>query len=97
MSIVSRETRRYHLVSGHGRWATRSEVAVECVEERGTFYASMNTLNASAIGTGRTADDAFNAWALRCGNAQPVMEMVERSAPSVPSFQRSHQGMPSTA
>lgn len=48
MAIVPKEHRHDLLTSGHGRWATRTEVTVGCVEERGAFYASMNTLNASA-------------------------------------------------
>ena len=67
---MQKEKREYVLVSGHGRWATRSEVTVECVEQRGKFYASMHTLNASPVGIGNTPDEAFEAWGKCYGNAK---------------------------
>ncbi len=73
-----KEKRVYVLTSGEGWRRTREEVTVECVEQRGMFYASMNTLLASRIGIGKTVDEAFDAWAKRYNaTLKPV-----RSTPS---------------
>lgn len=69
----------FRLKTGHGPFATCSDVQVNCVEQRGKFYASMNTLNASAIGVGGTAAEAFAAWAKKCGDPAEV----EHAAPEL--------------
>lgn len=77
---MSKENREYLWTEGYGRFARRSVVTVECVEQRGKFYASMATLNASAIGVGDTPNEAFVAWAKRC-NAEPKVQLSASPAP----------------
>lgn len=55
-------SRSYALTAGYGHFARTTTVTVECIEERGKFYASMPTLYASPIGVGDTQDEAFTAW-----------------------------------
>lgn len=64
MKII--ESRTYRMQSGYGRFATFSDAKVDCVEQRGKFYASMNTLNASHSGVGDTPDAAFSDWEKKC-------------------------------
>ena len=40
-------------------------VTVQVQEERGKFYASVRTLNASTIAVGDTVEEAFANWANR--------------------------------
>lgn len=82
MTVTKIETRQYALTSGYGSFARTAVYAVECVEERGKFYASMNTLNASPMGVGDTPDEAFAMWAETCrGRRVPSRETAhERPA-----------------
>lgn len=77
---MKKETRAYSLTSGYGHFARRDEVVVECVEQRGKFYASMNSLNASAIGVGDTSDEAFADWAKKCKAAPKQAAEVANGA-----------------
>jgi hypothetical protein len=45
-------------------------VLVECHEERGRYYASVHTLNASPVGVGESVDAAYEAWAKRWSAVQ---------------------------
>lgn len=65
MTSSPKTTRHYAVPAGH--YPFNSKVyPVYCVEQRGRFYASMNTLNASPIESGDTIDEAFDKWAQRC-------------------------------
>lgn len=65
MPVTKIETRHYAVRASHPPFKS-TVYPVDCVEQRGTFYASMNTLNASPIESGATADEAFDKWAQRC-------------------------------
>jgi hypothetical protein len=58
------EKRKYAFTTGYGRWTTHHEVTVECREQRGKFYASVNTLNPTyaKLGIGGTEEQAFEEW-----------------------------------
>lgn len=60
----------FRITVGHGSFARQEFVVVDCVEQGGMFYASMNTFNANAICVGRTEVEAFAAWASRCGGVE---------------------------
>lgn len=60
MSPAMIRTYRYQI--GHGAWAKFDNVQVRCQSQRGKFYASMDTLNASSTGVGDTPEAAFADW-----------------------------------
>lgn len=74
-SDLPKTTRVYQWnVGGEGRrWERWECVTVQCIEQRGLYYADVNTLNAGSIGVGPTEDAAFKDWARKC-NAKAVVQ-----------------------
>ena len=73
LNTSDKETRAYRVTDIRGqRCSTSNVVNVECVEQRGKFYASTNSLNATRIGVGSTAQEAFDDWSnkVRCASVK---------------------------